>query len=87
MQQQLSKNMILEVGYVGSASTHLPELVDINQTLPAFNGNAVAQPVQYLPRQYPGLASFYGHEQNDVSANYNALQVKVEKRWSSGFFS
>lgn len=58
VQQELAKNVVLEVGYVGSASTHLPELVDINQTLPAFNGNSVAQPVRYLPRQYNGLASF-----------------------------
>src|SRR5579884_376977 len=85
IQQQLATNLVLETGYVGSASTHLPELVDINQTLPLFNGNSVAQPVQYLPRQYPALASFYGHEQNDVSANYNAFEAKIEKRWSGGF--
>ncbi|HSU61827.1 MAG TPA: carboxypeptidase-like regulatory domain-containing protein [Bryobacteraceae bacterium] len=84
VQQQLAKDFVLETGYVGSASTHLPELVDINQTLPRFNGNSVAQPVQYLPREFPGLASFYGREQNDVSANYSALLVKLEKRWSSG---
>ena len=84
VQQQLAKNMVLEVGYTGSASTHLPELVDINQTLPLFQGSSVMQPVQYQSRQYPGLASFYGHEQNDVSANYNSLGAKLEKRWSSG---
>ena len=39
--------------------------------------------MQYLPRQYPGLASFYGYEQNDVTANYNALEVRLEKRFFS----
>ena len=85
IEHEFLPDLMLEVGYVASASSHLSHLYDYNFNFPAFDPQGhVIQPVQYLPPQYPSLAVFYNVFANSTSANYNSLQAKLEKRFSHG---
>jgi len=85
IQQELAKDLVLEVGYVGSASTHLPHLTDQNDPRPEQSSpGQLVEPVVLLPPQYPSLSSYYNQIQSVTSANYNSMQSKIEKRYSQG---
>jgi hypothetical protein len=86
IQHEIVPNLVLDVAYVASASTHLPHLVDFNWNLPVMNAqHQVVQPVTYTDPYYAGLGVFGNMVEHATSANYNSLQVKVEKKWSQGF--
>ena len=89
IQHELFSNFLIDVAYVGSASTHLQHQENFNWQMPLMtcycHGGQVIQPVTYLPAPYQMLNLESGIFQNAISANYNSLQVKVEKRFSHGF--
>jgi hypothetical protein len=83
VEHTFAENLVLEASYVGSASTHLTHLVDINQRLPLLQGHVVVDPTPQPP-PVSSLASFSNRFENATSANFNSLQIKIQKRSSNG---
>ena len=79
IQQELTRNLVLEVGYQGSKGTHLPLLYNINQPPP---GPGTVSQKQAL-RPYPqfGNISFLDAVGN---SSFNGLLTKLQQRFSGG---
>ncbi len=77
IQNQLPGNIMAEVAYVGSKSTHLQVLVDHNQDPTPGPGDVQSR------RPYPQYGPFTSIE-NHGNSTYQSLQLKVEKRLSAG---
>jgi Carboxypeptidase regulatory-like domain/TonB-dependent Receptor Plug Domain len=90
LQFALSRNLLWEIGYVGSKSTHIPGCLEFNQALLASPDNPVngettntnENIVQRLP--YSGIASGSYICQSTFDARYNSLQTSLTKRLSHG---
>ena len=79
VQQALTNNLTASLGYVGSVSRHLPNVENPNAADALINPGESAQLVQPFP-QFAGdqLTAFAG------ASTYNALQAKLQQRFSSG---
>ena len=93
VQSALSKNYLLEVGYVGSRSTKIIRQRGLNQALSASPGHKVRgldeNTVDNIPQRLPfiGFASDASSLNQIESAGaswYNALQGSITKRFSNG---
>ena len=82
VQQQLAKDLLFEVAYVGNHGVKLMTLGDVNQARPqAPNENSTLN----ARRPYLG----FGDVEISYGAGYDtyhALQTKLEKRFSGGFY-
>jgi hypothetical protein len=96
VEHQFAKDFALSVAYVGSHSTNLQYVTDLNQiTNPAMlNANdisacngatpaSIAASPSTCARPYPAFGSLSGSNFNGV-ANYNSLQISARKRYSYG---
>jgi hypothetical protein len=79
IQQQLSKDAVLQIGYVGSQGHHLSLLRNINAPVPGTTG--ATQDRRPYNAAYPTLASI--NELNSIgNSNYNSLQTQLRvTRW------
>lgn len=73
-QQELSKNILLDIAYVGNHGLKLQGFLNANQINPS----------QGFTRPYTGWPSDITAALNDFSSNYNALQVRYEQRMRAG---
>lgn len=89
VQHELLRNMVLDVSYKGAASKNLPVQWFFNQ--PSFSStptnfqslDPAANP--YLRRPYDNFSITSNIVSNVLEAEYNALTVKVDKRFSNGY--
>jgi len=81
LQQQVMKNTVLEVAYIGSESHHLQENGEWNTTVPTYVNGQPTFPAKFKQgnRINPRFASLTTSRW-DGNADYNALQVTVRRR-------
>src|SRR5206468_3130006 len=82
LQQQVMRNTVLEVAYIGSESHHLQRNGEWNPAAPISPGVFPAA-FKQSNRINPNYASLTA-SRFDANANYNALQVALKRRGSSG---
>jgi Carboxypeptidase regulatory-like domain/TonB dependent receptor len=78
VQTQLMKDLSLDVAYVGNKTTH-EQMISVPDNVPAPGAGAIQS-----RRPYPQWGQFSLGISNG-NATYNALQVKLEKRFSAGY--
>ncbi|HEX9000863.1 MAG TPA: TonB-dependent receptor [Blastocatellia bacterium] len=82
VQHELPWKLLLDVGYVGNRSNKLIILGDYNQARP----NAATENTALQQRRPFTNYSFIQASFNGGFANYNALQVKLERRFADGLY-
>ena len=84
VQREVAPNTVLTVSYVGEHGVHLWVLADLNQAAPCPATGACAS----LQARRP-IAGFTGIEESlpDGFLSYNALQARLEHRFSLGFYA
>ncbi len=82
LQIQPVSDLMIDVGYVGSKSTHLPEVRNLNQARPCDTRLASCGSIASR-RPFQGLGNI-NHYEGTGLANFNSLQMRVEKRYAQG---
>jgi hypothetical protein len=77
VQRELAGNTALEVGYIGSVSRKLESLRSFNDAIPGPTGTVPSR------SPYPELGRIQEVD-GSSKANYNALSVKLQRRFSQG---
>ncbi|HZQ56218.1 MAG TPA: TonB-dependent receptor [Bryobacteraceae bacterium] len=80
IERQLAGNMGLTAAYVGTHGVHLYRDLQLNQSLPGPGNFTPRLPFYSVAPNIPTVDQRNG----DGTSHYNALQVKLEKRFSSG---
>ena len=83
VQKELVRNLLLDVGYIGNRSTKLLILGDYNQARPNNTGESLSLQARRPLSAYQAIQiAFPGG-----SGNYHAMQAKLERRFTSGFYA
>jgi len=89
IQRELSKNMLIDIAYVGNHAIKMVMLADVNQARPLTAAElllpAAQRPTLDQRRPIPGFRTISGVLPAAFS-NYNALQIKFERRFTKGLY-
>jgi hypothetical protein len=83
IQQEIFKDMVFDLAYVGNRSLKLPSFRNLNPNLYTFNAQGAAV-VGARELSSLGLNGDIQILENLGIANYNSLQAKLDKRFSKG---
>jgi hypothetical protein len=82
VQREIMKNTVLTASYIGEHGVHIWVLADLNQAQPNATGGTLS-----LQARRP-ITTFTGIEESIPAGflSYNALQAKLERRFSAGLY-
>lgn len=80
IEHQLTKDILLRVGYVASKGTHLAYNTDVNAPLPSPTATADNEQARRPYQQFQQVTQ----DSSNGNSSYNSLQVQVDKRFSHG---
>lgn len=83
IQREVTANLLFEVGYVGNRSLRQPNRWDAN---PAREASDLSRPTPIQSRRPHQNVGFVSGNTSRAWSNYNALNVRVERRHSSGLY-
>ena len=81
--QALSNNTVLSIGYVGEHGIHLLDTADVNTAIPTILANGAKFFPPKSPRANPNLGNSR-YELSNANSNYNGLVVDLRQRLSHG---
>ena len=82
IQRELARDLILDVAYVGNHGTHIVLLGDYNQAAPNVPGGTLGIDARRPVAGFGIIQAAFPAG----NSSYQALQTKIEKRFSSGWF-
>jgi len=82
VQRQLASRMYFDLGYVGNYGVHEEILQDYNEALPNAAGASLSLQARRPIQTYAGIQESF----NEGPSRYNALEAKLEKRYSYGVY-
>ncbi len=82
LQRELLSNLLVDVAYIGNKSDDLMILADLNQARPNNPGENTLLQLRRPIQGYQFIQTAF----DGGRADYRALQVKVERRWSGSLY-
>jgi hypothetical protein len=82
VQRQLTRSIFLDVGYVGNYGVHEQIVQDYNQAVPNVAGATLSLQARRPISTYGTIQESF----NEGPSRYNALEAKLEKRYSNGIY-